>query len=245
MIITSLNLFGRFDNWSRRRTNILSYINDTEPDLMFFQEVVYLPEASPLTQVTDLNKRLEYPYYEHIAVTRLQTSDTYSEYREGLGILSKFPVLKSETLVLRQDPRDHLQRIVQLFDIDYHGYTVKFVNVHFSEHQELAALHLVELFDILASRHERRIIVGDFNIPDLEKYAELWQHDYSASSGEPYVSYPSLKSRIDYILMPKSDAFIDITVSDDGLSDHRALTADIRLRVTASTKPLVEASYAH
>lgn len=231
MIITSLNLFGRFDNWPKRRRNIVSYITDVEPDLLFFQEVVYLPDASPITQVSDISKRLERPYYEHIAVTRLQTNNKYSEYREGLGILSKFPVLKSEVLVLRQHENDHLQRIVQLFDIDYYGYTVKYANVHFSEHHDLAMIHLRELFEILHSRHERRIIVGDFNIPNLESCADIWQHDYTASSGESYISYPSLKTRIDYILMPKSDAFVDISVSGDTLSDHRALTADIRLQV--------------
>ena len=234
MKITTLNLFGRFDDWQSRQKNIIQYLSSADADIIFFQEVVYLPDESAYTQVTDINKTLAYPY-EHIAVTRLQTSLQYSEHREGQGLLSKYPIIKSETLVLRQNPEDHLQRIVQLVDIKVGVEIVKFANVQFAELPRHAGNHLQELLEILHSRGEHRIILGDFNIPniDIPLYAQLWRHDYRSSSATPYISYPSLETRLDYILLPKAYTFTETTLSGDTLSDHRALTAGVALTAGA------------
>lgn len=230
MKLTTLNLFGRFNNWPMRREEIVHYLSSVEADIVFFQEVVYLPDESPYAQVTELNDALTYPY-EQSAVTRLQTSELYSEHREGQGIISKFPIIKSETLVLRQHPHDHLQRIVQFIDVQVNDQIVKFANVQFAELPFHAVIHFEELLDILRARNEQRIIVGDFNIPniDVPLYAKFWQQDYISSSATPYISYPSLETRIDYVLIPKTYAFGDITLSGDTLSDHRALTTDVSL----------------
>lgn len=228
MRITTLNLFGRFDDWQSREKNITQYLSGVDADVIFFQEVVYLPDESAYTQVSELNQTLAYPY-EHIAVTRLQTSVEHSEHREGQGLLSKHPIIKSETLVLRQNPEDHLQRIVQLVDVKVGEEIVKFANVQFAELPRHAGNHLQELLEILHSRHEHRIILGDFNIPniDIPLYAQLWHEDYVSSSATPYISYPSLETRLDYILLPKAYTFTETTLSDDTLSDHRAVTVDV------------------
>jgi endonuclease/exonuclease/phosphatase family metal-dependent hydrolase len=227
MKLTTLNLNGQ-NNWRKREPFILKYLTAEDADIVFFQEVVYLPEESPYTPVSLLNRRLKYPYEQSI-ISRLQTSTQYKDYREGLSVLSKFPITTSETLVLKQDPHDHLQRIVQLIDVNYHGHIVKLANVHFAENPELAYDHLAELLEILKSRHERRIIIGDFNMPDL-KHNQLWKNTYTASTSEYYISYPTNNDRIDYVLMPKSDILVDVSLSPDGLSDHRALTANIHLK---------------
>ena len=227
MKLTSLNLNGH-NHWAKREPGILEYLKSEDPDIIFFQEVVYLPEVSPYTQTTLLNKHLKYPF-EQSVISRLQVGIHHPVYREGLSVLSKFPITKSETLVLKQDPNDHLQRIVQLFDIVQHGYTVKFANIHFAQNPEHAYDNLAELLEILKSRKEKRIIVGDFNMPDL-KHTPLWQHDYRASTSEYYISFPTNNDRIDFVLMPKSDTIVDVSLSPDGMSDHRALTANIRIK---------------
>ena len=225
--LTSLNLWGRV-KWSEREPLIVEYLREVDADIVFFQEVVYLPEESAETQPTELNELLQYEH-RHSIVSRLQTSPLYENYREGLCILSKYPVVQSETLVLKQNPNDHLQRIVQLFDVNQDGKVVKYANVHFAEKPEMAYEHLEELLHILRSRNEQRIIVGDFNVPDLEQHIALWQEEYVASTKERYVSYPANEFRIDYVLVPKANEIISVVVSPDGLSDHRALTVEIGL----------------
>ncbi|MDB5160470.1 MAG: hypothetical protein JWO99_733 [Candidatus Saccharibacteria bacterium] len=226
MKLTSLNLMGR-QNWRERAPLITDYIQAINPDIVFFQEVVYLPEESSLTQPAELNKKLGYEY-EQSVVSRLQTSDQYESYREGLSVLSRYPIIYSETLVLKQNEHDHLQRIVQLFNVNQNGQIAKYANVHFAENPEMAYENLEELLEILESRQERRVIVGDFNMPDL-KHTHLWQKEYVASTDEFYISYPANNDRIDFVLIPKADTIVDVSVSPDGLSDHRALTAEIHL----------------
>ncbi len=224
--ITSLNLMGRH-SWPQRAPLIVDYIQSTSPDVVFFQEVVYLPEESSVTQTDELNKKLGYGY-EQSVVSRLQKSDTYESYREGLSVLSRHPIIYSETLVLKQNEHDHLQRIVQLLNINQNGTIVKYANVHFAENPEMAYENFEELLGIIESREEQRVIVGDFNMPDL-KHNQLWQKDYVSSTDEFYIRYPANNNRIDFVLIPKTDEITAITVSPDGLSDHRALTAEIHI----------------
>lgn len=224
MKLTTLNLQG-FVDWEKREPGIVSYLNNSESDIIFFQEVVYIPEISPFSSSVLINKKLHYPY-EQTVVSRLQTSHNYETYREGLSVLSKFPITHSETLVLKQNQHDHLQRIVQLFDVSIDGVTTKFANIHFAQNPELAYEHLEELLEILEQREERRIITGDFNMPDL-KHIALWQKHYNASTADYYISFPGNNNRIDFVLIPKSQKITKTALSPDGISDHRAVTVDI------------------
>jgi endonuclease/exonuclease/phosphatase family metal-dependent hydrolase len=227
MKITSLNLQG-YMGWKSREAAILRYLTKQDSDLIVFQEVVYLPEISPISQVETLNQTLNYPY-GHQSITRSQMSPLKTIYREGLAVLSRLPVLNTEALILRQDPADHLQRIIQLVDIQVAGVVVKLANIHFSFPEKLGVAHLEETLSILESRGEERVIIGDFNIPDLEQYRQIWEGKYRASAMTSYISHPSDHTRIDYALIPESDQFDQIKVSPNGLSDHRALTISIEV----------------
>ncbi len=222
---SSLNVQG-FAEWDDRKANIINYIQQTEPDIVLFQEVTFLPQINAENQVSLLNKSLRYKY-ENTAITRLQDSPVYENYREGLGIISKYPILKSETIILKQQPHDEHQRIVQLIDILYQDTIVKFANLHFSisdNDENLPREHLIELMQILESRGETRILGGDFNMDDIDIHSDLWQDKYICSSATSYITYPSMNKRVDYYLLPKEYAFTSIATSPDGLSDHRALT---------------------
>ncbi|MBM3210349.1 hypothetical protein FJZ39_03370 [Candidatus Saccharibacteria bacterium] len=225
MKFTSLNLFGYFNDWQSRLPHILNYLSEEKPAVIFFQEVVYLPDTAPRPQAYDVLSKLDYTY-QQLAVTRLQGSPHHSEYREGLAAASRFPITHAETLVLRQHPDDHLQRIVQLLDINVNGHTVKFANIHFAEKFHHAEIHFLELLDILKSREDyNRIIVGDFNMPDLATTADHWQQNYRSSGEHAYISYPSKNYCIDYALIPKTAGVnMAVSTSSDLLSDHRAVT---------------------
>ena len=227
MEITTLNLQA-FENWDVRRPAIIEYLRSTAADLILFQEVVYLPGISPYNQAQILNETLEYPYI-HSSVTRLQDSPQYETYREGLAVLSKYPVVQSDTLVLKKSPEDEHNRIVQLVDIARGDQIVKVANVHYSltDTTDFATAHLNETLEILSERSEKRIIGGDFNMSDLDAVAVVWKEDYRASTEKDYISYPSMNKRIDYFLVPKAYSFIDISTSSEGLSDHNAVTIEI------------------
>lgn len=232
--VSSLNVQG-FSDWDNRKANIIDYLTMTSPDVVLFQEVTFLPQIAAHNQVGLLNKALAYPF-ENTAVTRLQDSPHYENYREGLGVVSKWPITKSETIILKQQSDDEHQRIVQLIDILCDGSLVKFANVHFSisdNNENFPREHLYELLSILETRNETRIIGGDFNMNSIDLHADLWQDSYISSSVTPYVTYPAMNKRVDYFLLPKEYAFLDIATSPDGLSDHRGLTVAMKNGVLA------------
>lgn len=233
MKITSLNLQG-FDNWETRQSAIADYLTRESPDVILFQEAVYLPELSAYNQAQLLNTTLGYPYQQSV-ISRLQVGLEYPVYREGLVALSRHPIVSSDSIVLRQDANDEHQRIVQLLDVYVDDQLVKLANVHFSitDITDFASPQLRELLNLLAARGEQRIIAGDFNINHLEDFADLWQGDYTASTDFDYTSYPGMDKRNDYFLIPKDYQFTDVSTSGDGLSDHRALTATIAVDYTS------------
>ena len=227
MKLTTLNVQG-FDAWEERKSAILAHLTQQNPDIIFFQEVVYLPEVSPFTCVEVLNQSLKYPY-QHDAISRLQVGLEYPVYREGSALLSKFPITKTTTIALKKEDRDEHNRILQMADILIDNEIIKVANIHLSitDFFDLATPQLKEVLDILKARNEKRILVGDFNLTFLEETAELWQDDYIASTDVPYITYPSMNKRVDYILMPKTYEFKQTSISDNSLSDHRALTVEI------------------
>ena len=227
--LSTLNLQG-FVNWSQHKPAVLEYFQNEQPDVIFFQEAVYLPEVSIYNQVQELNQDLHY-LFEHSNVTRLQVGKDYPVFREGLAVLSKYPVVKSDAIILKQAAGDEHNRIIQMVDLFVDGSIVKFANIHFSlmEIADFATPHLQETLEIIASRGEKRIIAGDFNISDLQSTAHLWQDHYTASTTTPYVSFPADNKTIDYILIPNEYAFESVTATPNALTDHCAVTAVITL----------------
>ncbi len=236
MRITTLNLRG-FVDWETRRPLIERYLGQQQPDVVVFQEVVFLPDVSPFTQPTILNRTLRYPFV-HTDVTRLQAARDGGLYREGLSLVARRPVVTTETLVLRHQTYDPHQRIVQFADIDAGGgVTWRIANVHLSVRDDYAVTHLEEVLGVLAARGEARIIAGDFNVNHLERHRHLWQDEYVLSTEvEQYVSYPHSGQANDYVLLPRAYRFAAITPSSDDLSDHRALTVDIEPAEAAPVK---------
>jgi endonuclease/exonuclease/phosphatase family metal-dependent hydrolase len=225
--LTSLNLQG-FIDWDIRQSKILEYLRAEEPNIILFQEVVYDPGISAYNQVEQLNETLGYPFMHH-AVVRLHSSATATNHREGLSILSHAPITQSNNLILIQDPQDEHTRIFQQVDIELGGRKHQLVNIHFSNRTNFATAQLKELLAYHVARGERPIMAGDFNLIDgLSPLRELRSYTSSADHTD-YISYPGLPKPLDYILLPHGYDFATVAVSPDGLSDHRALTAIIKL----------------
>ncbi|MFB2598646.1 endonuclease/exonuclease/phosphatase family protein [Herbiconiux sp. P17] len=226
MKIISLNLRGFFD-WAERMPLIVEYLRAEQPDVVMLQEVVYLPDVSPFTQLDLLNDVLGFPY-RHSSVSRLQSSPR-GAYREGLAVLSRLPVTQSETLILLHEENDPHNRLVQFFDLDSGSRGVwRFANVHLSVRDDFALHQLDEVLGILNARGEKRIVGGDFNINHLERRARRWREDYVLTSEiEHYVSFAESSQANDYFLVPREYALRSLALSPDGLSDHRALAVEI------------------
>jgi len=225
MRITSLNLRGFFD-WDARSPQIVAYLRGLEPDVVLFQEVVFLPDVSPFSPVELLNRDLGMPF-RHEAITRLQRGRAHPVYREGLAVLSRLPLEATQTLALQHQTGDPHQRIVQLVDVTAADGPWRLANVHLSVRDDFALHHLGEVLTILRDKDERRILGGDFNVNHLERHAALWHDAVLTSSVATYQSHPSSEENDDYFLVPTEFRIDRVLVSGDDLSDHEAITVDL------------------
>ena len=225
MKVTSLNLAG-YKNWSERESNIVSYLEAMDSDVIFFQEVKFNLEFSPFTQSKYLNSLLSTSYpYSQTSVSRIFESGG-SESREGLAVLSKYPISDSEIIVLRKRADDKHTRIIQKVSVSVDGQTVNFTNVHFSNN-DYSDEQLEETLKITKGRDETSVILGDFNIFDIQTVSSLYSDDYRVSTDfYQYVSFPSEKATLDYVLVPRDFEFISFSIGEN-LSDHNALTFEL------------------
>ena len=233
MRITTLNLWG-YTGWAYRKDNVIQFLKDCDSDVILFQENVLKTEVSSTSQVRYIAEALGLQYRVE-TLTRLLPTTQDIPFREGLGILSKYPILNSEAIASTKDPRDSSDRIIQLADIDTPEGVVKVANVHLSITDEIdfATPQLKELVTILKSRDENRVVGGDFNIHHdigIENFTSLWEPEYRLVSSEELITYPPTNERIDYFLLPSEYTLIEEQLSPDGLSDHRAVTIDFKLK---------------
>lgn len=228
MKITTLNLAG-YKNWTERESNVVSYLEATGSDVIFLQEVKFNIEYSPYSQSRYLNSQLSNPYpYSQTCVSRIFQSSQNEESREGLAILSKYPVIDSEAIVLKKRVDDKHTRIIQKVSILINDRVVNFTNVHFSNN-EYSDEQLEETLLITKKRHDASVIVGDFNIFDIQTVSHLYSPDYIASTEiSKYISFPSEAATFDYVLAPKAFKYLSLDIGED-LSDHNALTVVLEL----------------
>ncbi len=224
--IASLNLAG-FKDWQSREQKIAAFLNEAMPDVMLLQEVHLDASVSPLNQAASINSLLSQPFmYSQTTISKFYQTSSGRTYREGLAVLSHFPIENSEVLVLNKQPDDKHSRIVQNVDVSIEGRKIELSNIHLSSN-DYAPEQLVELLAILKSRDETRIIAGDFNIFQLQDYAQLYGGEYMASIDfKNYVSFPSEGNTLDYVLTPKTMPISSLEAVD-GLSDHNALLFSI------------------
>lgn len=223
MKVTTLNLAG-YKNWAEREPNIVSYLESTDSDIVFLQEVKFNREYSPYSQSNYLNSKLRTPYpYTQTSVSRYYMQSDDIESREGLAILSRYPIIDSEILVLTKRPDDKHTRIIQKVDVSINDRVISFTNVHFSNNQ-YSDEQLAETLQIIKDTGSKNVVLGDFNIFDIKTVSDLYSADYVASTDfSQYVSFPSENATLDYALMPRDFAFTSLSVGEN-LSDHNALS---------------------
>jgi endonuclease/exonuclease/phosphatase family metal-dependent hydrolase len=231
MKVTTLNLAG-YKNWATRESSIVSYLEETDSDVVFFQEVKFDTQYSPHTQSKYLNDKLHTPYpFTQTTVSRYYLQPDGNESREGLAVLSKYPIIDSEVIVLPKQPDDKHTRIIQKVSLSVNDRIFDFTNVHFSNNQH-SSEQLAETLQIIRNVGSKSILLGDFNVFDIKEFSHLYSPDYVASTDVmQYLSFPSENATFDYVLLPKEYTFTSLTVGQN-LSDHNALSFEFAIHAT-------------
>lgn len=229
--ILSLNLWN-YTNYNDREPKIIEFIKKHNPDVIVLQEIrddVEFNEKGN-DQAKQLNKQLDYPYYEFYAVTDKQKErpEKYNRHCiEGTAIFSRFPIKKVEKIQLTKQPDDRYTCGNLHVTLDAKK-KIEIIGVHFSNSNLFSLLHLIETLKYARYKKIKPIIIGDFNILHPNWLADTVYGEYSDSySFKKYISYPSKNETLDYILIPKEFKFKSVVCPDESISDHRPLITEI------------------
>ena len=235
MKILNLNIWN-YKNWNERMPKIITFIKKQNPDIIVLQEVRDDLEFNKKgdNQAKQLNRELNYPYYSFYSISD-KTKERPEQYNrfcvEGTAILSKFQIVKTKKIMLKKHPNDRYSCGNLYVKIKMENKTVDLLAVHFSNSELTSLLHLIESLKQIKKENINPIIVGDFNMFDFELLKNLTEEKFvSSMSYKKYLSYPEKKWTLDYILIPKKYKFKSFKCLGDGLSDHKALIADIDIK---------------
>lgn len=183
--VLSINILNDLDWWQQRRDLLVDGIAELQPDMVALQEV-----SLPLDNAAWLADHLGFKY--RFLATKISPMDD----KEGIAILSRYPILNQQVLDLESQ-----SRVAQLVRVEIAGKPLIFVNGHFyfwpgHAPERLTQINLLlkwlnQLPDSMAV-----IICGDFNaLPDsasIERMHDYYQSAFAANHGrEPDYTVPT------------------------------------------------------
>ncbi len=116
---------------------------------------------------------------------------------------------------------------------------IDIISVHLDfSRQSVREQQISEMIEILSSRMNPTIIMGDFNsewLAETSVIKELATKSRFIAYKPEAADYNSYKSkRLDWILITKELEFVNYQVLPDVLSDHLMVVADIRFKVNSN-----------
>lgn len=230
--VITLNIWN-YNRFDERKHHIVSFLRDENADVVALQEIRDDARINVEgdNQAEQLNEALGYPHKVFVATMDLNEVDNsplLPRRNEGLAVLSKHPIVKTRLYELARHPDDKFTRKLLHCRVKTPGGMVDVVVVHFSPHVLFSELHLIDAIRLLSENGIEAIMLGDFNIyrPEIiEQHAHGYQCSFAHTR---YISYPSKQWTLDYILIPRLWRFRSVSAKGEGLSDHRAVVAEIQ-----------------
>jgi endonuclease/exonuclease/phosphatase family metal-dependent hydrolase len=235
MKIMTLNIWRYDGDWSTRKPHIIEAILAEKPDILFMQEVFddqRHQEKDEPHQGEQLNKDLGYRHmiYDVSEQTITENKKDLNELVfDGLLCLTNMQILEHKVVRLKREDPDKHYRAIQIIKALWHGKEVVFYHAHYSNRADWSELHLRETRDYFITNSATPIILGDLNILEPQVIKKVLGDKFESSYElAEYISFPSKKQVLDYIIIPKDHYnFKKIRCEYDNCSDHCALIAEI------------------
>ncbi|MFH0752034.1 MAG: endonuclease/exonuclease/phosphatase family protein [archaeon] len=238
------NNIWRYYEWENRKEKLIKFFKEQAADVVFLQEVVFDERKKWENQVHEINEELNYKYFAFGKLTQLtnwhKEPIDWTMYL-GLGILSRHPIKHSGVILLpiHKEHGDKKQLGFHHVVIETPEGDVDLINVHFSNNNISAKLHLKETLKWCKEKGIKPIIAGDFNIKIVKDLLGEAQEDYHISySIKHYKSfYPtkfshdSVPITLDYIIAHKGKfEMAEVECIDTDVSDHKPVKANIEIK---------------
>ncbi len=249
--IATLNLRNRQDRWYERRELLVAEILEKQPDVLALQEIS-MPIGQGRWLRNQVNLRLTGKSGRPYRLVQRRKRHLIEGYKEGIGFLTKLPVVAESTLGLGYRGRVALRLTLELPT----GQLLDVICTHFHHGPEnIEARHeqAMQLVGWLAedpNRLPNQIVAGDFNdVPDslaIQAIKQAYRSAYQLKHGhEPLATFPTALVQppppmgvcLDYIFLSsaiktveKAEIFArNAAATDDTLypSDHVGLLAVI------------------
>lgn len=196
LTVATLNLRNRQDRWRERRHLIVAQVLDEAPDLLGLQEI-YLPLGQGRWLRNQINTRLGGSTHSPYRLVQKRRHHLLHGYFDGIGILTRLPIISHDSLPLGHGGRVALRLNVALSS----GQTLDFVTTHFhhvAHDQQARREQAMALIGWLreVGRVQRQVIVGDFNEvpegPAIAQMKQAYRSAYAAVHGhEPLATFPT------------------------------------------------------
>ena len=179
---------------------------------------------------------------------RTQVSNAQSWFfLYGTALLSALPLIETIKHTFEPSPPT-LNKGFVLTQIEWpsgeknNSRKIDIVSVHLDfSRQSVREKQIHEMTEILSTRMNPTIIMGDFNsewLAEVSVIKELATKSRFVSYKPEAPDYNSYKNkRLDWILVTKELEFVDYRVLPDSLSDHLMIVADIRFKLNPDKQP--------
>jgi endonuclease/exonuclease/phosphatase family metal-dependent hydrolase len=249
--VATINLYRRADRWKERRHLLTEQIVEAVPDLVSLQEL-HLPIHQGKWLCKQVNLRLTGSDKKPYRLVQKRYQHLINGYFEGIGVLSRLPVLYHDGIGLGNGGRVALRIHVELPSHQ----TMDFVSTHFHHGVAEKEARLDQAMKLVGWLHSHKrvpiqVIAGDLNeTPDglaIHYIKQSFRSAYEAVHGrDPLATYPTALTMsakpavcLDYILVSPAVRRVSSAMlfcnkpdrEDDTLfpSDHVGLLATLEV----------------
>ncbi|XP_060581006.1 uncharacterized protein LOC132737690 isoform X1 [Ruditapes philippinarum] len=172
LILSTYNIWNTMFNWQIRKLRVLEMIHTTESDIIALQEVRSGEHPQLSNQILELKSGLPSQFKWHVFrvannVSFIDKTIDKSYPGEGIGIISRLPIIDSSTHYLLPHPADpdkNKRVIVHVRVKDRDGTSYDILVVHLSYHRQQQCRNVADIVTFITSRRLRNVIImGDFN----------------------------------------------------------------------------------
>lgn len=203
--VATINLRNRADRWRQRRHLLVGQLMDASPDLISLQEISF-PIGQGRWLRNQINVRLTGSSNRPYQLVQKRKQHLIHGYYEGIGILSKLPIIYHDAISLGYGGRVALRANVELPTRQ----AMDFVSVHLhhlAHEREAREEQVMKLVGWLNTDRYTplQVVGGDFNEiptgPAIQYMKQGYRSAYAAVYGrEPLATFPT-------VLAPRPDGW--------------------------------------
>ena len=201
-------------------TKIANNITSLELDGVGLQEIDQMTtRVNGVDTMKALSEATGYPYYHFFKAM------TYQGGQYGLGILSKYPIVNTERILLHKNSSVE-QRVLGRAEIDVDGTTFQFFVTHLEHKNEYVRGEQFKNIAETLKSYDNFVVTGDFNTLDFNAYAVIENAAMVNNSEKNLATTPSGYSIDNIVYAASSWSFSEPMALEQSYSDHYLLYAD-------------------